>query len=162
MCMVLEQKHNHLINPKHIKQLILGRADCSPFPDGLWLDIITASFIDLDKVFTGCYSLLLDTTFTQTIGDANIVLEASNPLHLPRHIDEFDNYECFIGGQFTMVQPSKHHCVIKLDKALIKQAIEVNNYTFSNVPNFMALCTQFLNPARLRANNPGTRHIGAK
>ncbi|KIJ46160.1 hypothetical protein M422DRAFT_46235 [Sphaerobolus stellatus SS14] len=68
MCMALEQKHNHLINPKHIKQLIPGRVDCSSFPDGLWLDIITTSFIDLDKVFTGCYSLLLDTTFTKLLG----------------------------------------------------------------------------------------------
>ncbi|KIJ56287.1 hypothetical protein M422DRAFT_239512 [Sphaerobolus stellatus SS14] len=45
----LERKHYYLTDLKQVKQSLLGCADCPPFPDSLWLNVISSKYIDLDK-----------------------------------------------------------------------------------------------------------------
>ncbi|KIJ36432.1 hypothetical protein M422DRAFT_51053 [Sphaerobolus stellatus SS14] len=70
----LERKRYYLTDPKQVKQSLLGRADCPPFPDSLWLDVISSKYIDLDKVCTGRFSLAPESSFVQSIGDIDITV----------------------------------------------------------------------------------------
>lgn len=139
----LTLKANHLADLKQAKHNILVRHDCPNFPDGLWNDILADRFIDLDRVFSGYYSLDLDYRHTQTVGDIDITLNTGNTSSKPsklvcNHGDwaiafattkaavhfayphctrEFAEYEKFIIGQFAAVGDFSQTRVVNLNKA---------------------------------------------
>jgi len=65
-------------DPKSVKIAALSQGDCPKFLDSLWLKIIHNSFIDLDKVFSGKFSLESDYKHTETPGDINIVVKSGS------------------------------------------------------------------------------------
>ncbi|KIJ32986.1 hypothetical protein M422DRAFT_183765, partial [Sphaerobolus stellatus SS14] len=176
----LERKRFYLANYKEVKRDLLGQADCPAFPDSLWHDVIVGNFVDLDKVYTGRYSLEPDTEFTQTIGDIDFRIRGNSSTSksskevrthsewtvafhsaksailflYPNRKEEFAAYEAFIIGQFAATRPEEHRRVITLDKAIRKEAAKVNNCTLTTVPSFNAFGTQYLNSIGLGANSP--------
>ncbi|KIJ43054.1 hypothetical protein M422DRAFT_86136, partial [Sphaerobolus stellatus SS14] len=177
----LSKKRFYLANCKEVKHDLLGQADCPAFPDSLWHDVIVGNYIDLDKVYTGRYSLEADTEFTQTVGDIDFRIRGNGSvgktvkeirshsewtvafhsaktaiLYLyPNRREEFAAYENFIIGQFAATKPDEHRRVIALDKAIRKEAARVNNCTLTTVPSFNAFGTQYLNAIGLGASSPG-------
>ncbi|KIJ28300.1 hypothetical protein M422DRAFT_270448 [Sphaerobolus stellatus SS14] len=175
----LDKKHFYLANYKEVKRDLLGQADCPAFPDSLWHDVIVGNYIDLDKVYTGRYSLEADTEFTQTVGDIDFRIRGNGSvgktvkevrshsewtvafhsaksaiLYLyPNRREELATYENFIIGQFAATKPDEHRRVIALDKAIRKEAARVNNCTLTTVPSFNAFGTQYLNTIGLGASS---------
>jgi hypothetical protein len=72
----LALKANHLLDLKAAKNDLITQLNCPNFPDSLWLDVLANRFIDLDKVFSGYYSLKSDHRLTKTIDNVNITLSA--------------------------------------------------------------------------------------
>ncbi|KIJ43639.1 hypothetical protein M422DRAFT_77985, partial [Sphaerobolus stellatus SS14] len=175
----LERKRYYLSDPKQVKQSLLGRADCPPFPDSLWLDVISGKYIDLDKVCAGRFSLAPESSLVQSIGDIDITVRGNGSAGRPtkqvqsvadwtlafrsakaailflyeERADELNTYEEFIMGQFSAMRTSEHRRVIELDKAIRKQAASFNNCTYSTIPNFNGLVTQYLNTIGLGSSN---------
>ncbi|KIJ37835.1 hypothetical protein M422DRAFT_177486, partial [Sphaerobolus stellatus SS14] len=144
---MLDKKCFYLANYKEVKCDLLGKADCPAFPDDLWHDVIVRNYINLDRVYNGCYSLEADTEFTQSIGDIELRIRGSGntskpikevrthsewtvPFHsvkntvlflYPNCKDEFVAYESFIISQFAATRPDEHRRVVPLNKAIRKE-----------------------------------------
>jgi len=54
----LERKCNYLVDPKAVKIEVLCHPNCLPMLDGIWTKIISSSYVKLDKVFAGMFSLV--------------------------------------------------------------------------------------------------------
>jgi hypothetical protein len=143
----LSLKANHLLDLKAAKNDLVSQLDCPNFPDHLWLDVLANRYVDLDKVFSGYYSLESDHRITESFGNVDITLLGgggpSKPAKTveshgdwsiafaatkhaifyvyPHRADELAEYEEFIIGLFTAVWPAAlHYKVINLDKAIVK------------------------------------------
>ena len=57
----LTPRANYLLDVKCTKNDLLVRANCPPFPDGLWTDVLLDQYIDFDRVFSGYYATESDT-----------------------------------------------------------------------------------------------------
>ncbi|KIJ29646.1 hypothetical protein M422DRAFT_268989 [Sphaerobolus stellatus SS14] len=143
----LERKRFYLANYKEVKHDLLEQADCPAFPDSLWHDVIIGNFVDLDKVYTGRYSLEPDTDTSKSSKEVRTHSEWTVAFHsaksailflYPNRKEEFAAYEAFIIGQFAATRPEEHRRVIALDKAIRKEAAKVNNCTLTTVPSFNA------------------------
>ncbi|KIJ36663.1 hypothetical protein M422DRAFT_261018 [Sphaerobolus stellatus SS14] len=175
----LEQKQYYLTNPKQVKQSLLCQADFPLFPDSLWINVICGKYTDFNKVCSACFSLTPNSNLIKSIGDNNIVLWGNRnsgrttkqvqnvtdwtlTFHTTKvailflykeHMEELNIYEEFVMGQFSAPKPSEHHHVIVLNKAIRKQATNINNCTYCTIPNFNELIIQYLNTIWLGSSN---------
>jgi len=68
----LERKRNHLVDSKAVKVEVLCNPDCPLMFDGICTEIITSSYVELDKVFAGLFSLVADSRLIESVGDFEI------------------------------------------------------------------------------------------
>jgi len=132
------------LNVKAGKSEIINHLRCPIFPDNLWTDILLGHFIDLDKVYSGYYTLDTDYQSNQTIGDFNISFANGNNISKPmrtikmngdwgiafrknkcvilftysHHSEELNEYEEYIVGQFSGVAVSQHLRVLNLNHVI--------------------------------------------
>jgi hypothetical protein len=165
----LALKANHLVDLKAAKSDLLSRFDCPNLPEGLWLDVLADRFIDLDKVYSGYYSLESDHKLTESVGNVDITLSSgsgsSKPSRMvqthgewsiafavakravlyvyPHRADEFSQYEEFIIGQFAAMEcPGDHHRVLDLDKAIRVRVARDNKLSLTSFGKFSDLSTR--------------------
>jgi hypothetical protein len=165
----LALKANHLVDLKAAKSDLLSRFDCPNLPEGLWLDVLADRFIDLDKVYSGYYSLESDHKLTESVGNVDITLSSgsgsSKPSRTvqthgewsiafavakravlyvyPHRADEFSQYEEFIIGQFAAMEcPGDHHRVLDLDKAIRVRVARDNKLSLTSFGKFSDLSTR--------------------
>ncbi|KIJ29978.1 hypothetical protein M422DRAFT_268543 [Sphaerobolus stellatus SS14] len=92
----------------------------------------------------------------QNVADWTLTFRATKAVILflyEEWADELNAYEELIIGQFSATKISEHCWVIKLDKAIRKQAANINNCTFSTVLNFNRLVTQYLDTIGLGSSS---------
>jgi len=70
--LTLKLKGNYPLDPEASKAEIVNHPRCPIFPDNLWTDVLLGCFIDLNKVYSGYYTLDTNYQSSQTIGDFNI------------------------------------------------------------------------------------------
>ena len=140
----LALRANYLLNIKYAKNDLLIHANCPPFPDGLWTDILLDRYIDLNCVFTGYYSIDSDNHHTQSLGDIELIVNSGNsakPNETVKNHDEWaiafvatraavlfayphrswelSEYKRYIIGQFAAIlNVTQHPHVITLDWAI--------------------------------------------
>ena len=170
IALTLKRKRDYLVDVKAVKLKVLGRSDCPEFPEGLWNEIITNSYVDLNKVFSGYYSLDSESKQTETIGNVDIVIRDNSAttklvrtvashgdwfisfstygeavLFLyPHRKKELAEYQRFIAGQFAAITVPEHHRVIDLDRAIRKRVTRTNNLALTSFSDFADLCTRHL------------------
>jgi hypothetical protein len=76
-------KGNHLLDLKAAKNDLNSQLNSPDFPNSLWLDVLANHFINLDKVFSGHYSLESDCRLTKTIDNVDITLSAGGGASKP-------------------------------------------------------------------------------
>jgi hypothetical protein len=167
----LALKANHLLDLKAAKNDLISQIDCPDFPDSMWSDVLANRFIDLDKVYSGYYSLESDHKLTETVGNVDITLStgggASKPTKsvethgewsiafaaakhailyvFPHRAKELAGYEEYIIGLFAASRPSSlHYRVLNLDKAIRVRVAKDNKLTFTTFAHFSDLSTRHL------------------
>ncbi|KAF8575125.1 hypothetical protein K439DRAFT_1370690, partial [Ramaria rubella] len=167
----LRLKQNYLLDSKYAKAELVGQRGCPEFPDSLWIDVFPDRFIDLDKIYTGAYSLNLEYKHTKKVGDVEIVLNTGesglSPTKIirthgewiidfsslkdavlsayPHRARELDDYQRFIVGQFAALQDTALHArVINLDRAIRLRVARSNVYLLTSFDKFNDLVTQHI------------------
>jgi len=169
----LERKRNYLVDPKAVKIEVLCHPDCPPMPDGIWTEIISSSYVELDKVFVGRFSLVTDSKHTESVGDFEISFKNGGArtdkgqiirthghwtiawglyrtavLFLyPERRNELERYSEYIVGQFTAIHAKEHYRVINFDKAVRRKHAQCNWSSLDDMAPFSDLYTEHLNPA---------------
>ena len=139
--LTLKLKRNYHLDVKAGKSKIVNHPQCPIFPDSLWTDVLLGHFIDLDRFYSGYYSLDTDYKYSQTIGEFNISFTNggmnSRPsktiktngdwgiafrrakrailFAYPHRSDELNKYKEYIIGQFAGVEVSQYSRVLNLD-----------------------------------------------
>ncbi|KAF8591632.1 hypothetical protein K439DRAFT_1656514 [Ramaria rubella] len=180
---MLRLKQNYLLDSKCTKAELVGQRGCPEFPDSLWINVLLDQFIDLNKIYTGAYSLNPEYKHTEKVGDIEIVLNmggsGSSPTKIirthdavlfayPHRARELDDYQCFIVGQFAALQDTMLHTrVINLDRAIRLRVARLNVYLLTSFDKFNDLVTQhILAPAAITISRGGTsdsaipEHVG--
>jgi hypothetical protein len=167
----LSLKANHLLDLKAAKNDLISQLDCPDFPDSLWTDILANRFIDLDKVYSGYYSLESDHKLTESVRTVDITLSTgggvSKPTKtvethgewsiafaaakhailyvFPHRSKELPGYEEYVIRLFAAVRPSSlHYRVLNLDKAIRVQVAKDNQLTLTSFAHFSDLSTRHL------------------
>ena len=141
---MLTLRANYLLDIKCTKNHLLICANCPPFPDGLWTDILLDRYVDLNCVFTGYYSINSDSHHTQSLGDIKFVVNSGSSTKpnktvknhgkwaiaftvtraailftYPHRSRELSKYKRYIVGQFTAIlDVTQHPCIVALDWAI--------------------------------------------
>ncbi|KAF8573794.1 hypothetical protein K439DRAFT_922854 [Ramaria rubella] len=167
----LRLKQTYLVDSKGAKADLLGQRGCAEFPDSLWIDVLLDRYIELDKVYSGTYSLNPDYTHAEKIGDVEIIVNASGSGSMPSktirthgewsiacvsyknailfaypHRErELDEYSRFIIGQFKALQDTSLHTrVIDLDRMIRLRVSRSNIHLLTSYDKFNDLVTQYI------------------
>ena len=142
----------YFLNVKCAKNHLPIHANCPPFIDGLWTDVLLDRYVDLDRVFTGYYSIDSDNCHTQSLGNIKFVVNGGSStkpnktiknhgewaiafaatratilfayLHRSRELSEYERY---IVGQFAAIlDVTQHPHIIALNWAICCMYAEVH------------------------------------
>ena len=167
----LALKAEYHIDLKAAKTNLITQPDCPNFPEGLWSDVLADRFVDLDKVYSGYYTLEPDHRHTETVGNLDITLtsgggagkpdktigthgewsiafsaaKAAVLYAYPHRAEEFAQYEEFIIGQFSALDDVREHIkVINLDRAIRLRISRGNALSLISYGSFTDLFTRHL------------------
>ena len=137
---------------------------CIPeFPNSEWNNVLVGKAVNLDAVFSGMYSTIMDNRAIENIGDLELHFGAAKPAKtvethgdwviawriafkatrfiFPHRESELEEYNDYVTSYFVSIHPRAHWRVLNLDKAIRKQAGSVNNVSLNEFGKFWYLET---------------------
>ena len=119
--------------------------------------------VNLDVVFSGMYSTIMDNRAIENIGDLELHFGATKPAKtmethrdwviawritfkatcfvFPHHATELEDYKDYITSYFASIHPSTHSKVLNLNRAIRKHIGSVNNVSLNEFSKFHYLET---------------------
>ena len=157
---------NHVLDIKATKLIVLGSKCVPKFPDSEWNNVLAGKAVNLNIVFSGMYSTVMDNQALENIGDLELHFRAAKPaksvethgdwviawrtvykaMHFifPHREGEIDKYNDYITSYFASIHPSAHAKVLNLDKGIRKYVGSVNNVPLNEFNKFHYLETRHL------------------
>ncbi|KAI0061309.1 hypothetical protein BV25DRAFT_1805809 [Artomyces pyxidatus] len=162
LALTLQHKENYLRDIPTAKHFILTHPDCPEVPNGIWNDVLASNYVNLDRVFSGHYSLDGDPGDIKRIGDFEVISGGSKPdKHIrdkgdwggawdtyseavafayPHREPELRSYGKYINGLFSSL-PTAPSRVINYDCAVRTRLARGNRYLLTEVAKFNDLYT---------------------
>ena len=155
-----------MLDIKATKLIVLGSKCVPEFPDSEWNNVLAGKAVNLNIVFSGMYSTVMDNQALENIGDLELHFGAAKPAKLvethgdwviawrtvykamhfifPHREGEIDQYNDYITSYFASIHPSAHTKVLNLDKGIRKYVGPVNNVSLNKFNKFCYLETHHL------------------
>jgi hypothetical protein len=157
---------NHVLDLKTSKCMVLSSKHILEFPNSEWINMLAGKVVNLDAIFSGMYSTIMDNRAIENIGDLELHFGAAKPAKavkthgdwviawriafkatrfiFPHHKSKLEEYNDYVTSYFMSIYPSAHWKVLNLDKAIWKQAGSVNNVSLNEFGKFRYLETRHL------------------
>ena len=152
---------HHVLDLKASKQMVLGAKHVPEFPDSEWNNVLAGKAVNIDVIFSGMYSTIMDNRAIENIGDLELHLGAVKPAKtvdthrdwvvawrivfkathfiFPHRETELEEYNDYITSYFVSMHLSTHAKVLNLDRAIRKHIGSVNNVSLNEFSKFCYL-----------------------
>jgi hypothetical protein len=157
---------NHVVDLKASKHMVLGAKHVPEFPNSKWNHVLSGKAVNIDVVFSGMYSTIMDNRGIKNIGDLELHFGAAKPAKtvethsdwvvawrivfkathfiFPHWVTKLEEYNDYITSYFTSMHLSTHSKVLNLDRAIWKHVGSVNNVSLNKFNKFHYLETRHL------------------
>ena len=155
-----------MLDLKASKRMVLS-AKCVPeFPNSEWNNVLAGKAVNIDIVFSGMYSTIMDNRAIKNIGDLELHFGATKPAKtvkthrdwvvawrivfkaicfiFPHRETELEEYNDYITSYFALMHLSAHTKVLNLNRAIHKHIRSVNNVSLNEFNKFHYLKTHHL------------------
>ncbi|RDX48891.1 hypothetical protein OH76DRAFT_1333115, partial [Lentinus brumalis] len=156
----------YAIDVRTAKNDLLNSASAPEFPDSEWSNVLRGRAIDLDRVFSGQYSLGRDEKRVEKLGSVEISHKSMVPSKsvgnsgdwtiawqraveamsyaFPHRRPELEAYGRHILGMFGALSPTLQQRVIDYDRAVRRRVAAKRDIMLTDIDHYADLKTQFI------------------